>query len=110
MKDKRLEVARYQLRQHALSRWLSLVFPGAGHVHRAHVKEGFLYLFLGALFLMKAALWNGFIPDPMDLKVSSSIPWVVLFLYFFLVYYVWVQVRMSRILRREVKFYFRPAE
>ena len=110
MKDKRLEVAKHQLRQHTLSRWLSLVFPGAGHLHRGHSKEGFLYLFLGALFLMKALLWQGWIPDPMDLKISSSVPWILLFLYFFLVYYIWVQLRMLRILRREVKFYFRPAE
>jgi hypothetical protein len=34
----------------------------------------------------------------------------LLFLYFFIVYYIWVQLRMLRILKREVKFYFRPAE
>ena len=110
MKTKRIEVARYQLRKLALSRWLSFIFPGTGHLHRGHPKEGFLYIFIGAYFLMKVLCWHGWVPNSMDLGISSSLPWVAAILFLFLIYYGWVQFRMTQILRREAKFYFRPAE
>jgi tetratricopeptide (TPR) repeat protein len=110
MKTKRIEVARYQIRKLALSRWLSFIFPGTGHLHRGHPKEGFLYIFIGAYFLMKALCWNGWVPNSMDLGISSSLPWVAAILFLFLIFYGWVQFRMTQILRREAKFYFRPAE
>ena len=110
LKEKRLQVARHQLRQFALSRWLSFLLPGAGHLHRGHAKEGFIYISLGSLFLAKAILWGGWIPNPLDLEISSSVPWVVAILLLFLVFYGWVQFRLLQILRREAKFYFRTAE
>jgi len=110
LKGKRLEVARYQLRQYALSRWLSFLLPGAGHLHRGHAKEGFIYLCGASIFMTKALFWERWIPNPLDLGISSSVPWVVATLLLFLFFYGWVQVRLLQILRREAKFYFRPAE
>jgi tetratricopeptide (TPR) repeat protein len=110
LKEKRLEVARHQLRQFVLSRWLSFLLPGAGHIYRGHAKEGFVYLSIGSLFLVKAILWKGWIPNPLELAISSPVPWLVATFLLFLVFYGWVQFRLLQILRREGKFYFRPAE
>jgi tetratricopeptide (TPR) repeat protein len=110
MKDKRLEVAKYQLRQHNRSRWLSLALPGAGHLHRGHTKEGFLYFFLVALYLVKAGFWSGWVPDALDMEISFSTPGIVIAFFLAVGFYVWVQLRMLQILRREAKFYFRATE
>lgn len=110
LKEKRLEVARYQLRELSLSRWLSFLLPGAGHIHRGHPQEGMAYLFIGSCFLMRALLGEQWLPNPFDLGLSSAVPWIAAGLFFFAFYYFWVQFRLHQILRKEAKFYFRPAE
>ena len=110
LKKKRLEVARHQLRELTISRWASFLIPGAGHIHRGHPLEGFLYLFLGSCFLAKSLLWGRWLPDPLDLGMSAFVPWFGATALLFLAFYGWVQMRLFQILRREAKFYFRPAE
>ncbi len=110
LKEKRLEVAQHQLRELALSRWVSFLLPGAGHIHRGHAQEGFLYLFIGSYFLVSGLLWGRWIPNPLNLGLSSALPGMAATLFFFVAFYGWVQFRMVQILRREAKFYFRPAE
>jgi tetratricopeptide (TPR) repeat protein len=110
LKEKRLEVAQHQLRQFSLSRWLSFLLPGAGHLHRGHAKEGFFYIFIGSFFLVRAILGDEWIPNPLDLEISSSAPWMATNLFLCLLFYGWVQFRFVQILKKEAKFYFRPAE
>jgi hypothetical protein len=110
LKEKRLEVAQHQLRELSISKWLSFLIPGAGHLHRGHTLEGVFYLACGSFFLVKALLWGRWLPNPLDLGVTSSAPWVGGAVFFFLLFYGWVQLRLAQILRREAKFYFRPAE
>jgi hypothetical protein len=110
LKEKRLEVAQHQLRQFSLSRWQSFLLPGAGHLHRGHAKEGFIYIFIGSFFLVRAILGEDWIPNPLDLEMSFSALRMATTLFLFLVFYGWVQFRIVQILRKEAKFYFRPAE
>ena len=110
LKQKRLEVAKHQLRELAISRWVSFLLPGAGHIHRGHALEGFLYLLIGSCFLAKILLGGRWLPNPLDLGISSPAPWIGATVFLFLVYYGWVQFRLIQILGREAKFYFRPAE
>jgi hypothetical protein len=109
VKQKRAEVAQYQARRQSLPHWFSLILPGAGHLVRGHSKEGFIYLFIFILFLTKALLWRGWVPSPMILGVLPSLPWMIVTAILFMLYYGFVQYRMTRFRSKGGKFYFRTA-
>jgi tetratricopeptide (TPR) repeat protein len=109
VRQKRSEVARYQARQQSFPQRLSLIVPGAGHLLTGHSKTGFVYLFIFILFLTKVLLWRGWVPNPMVLGSLSSLPWMIVTGILFLVYYSFIQYRMTRFRSKGGKFYFQRA-
>lgn len=107
VKRKRAEVARYQSRRRSVPQWFSLVLPGVGHLLLGHAKEGMIYLFFLFLFLIKIIWRQEWVPSPLVLNIWPSLPWMIATGFFFLVYYGFVQYRMTRIRPKGGKFYFR---
>jgi len=100
VKHKRAEVSQYQSRKRSLTQWLSLVLPGVGHLLLGRAKEGTIYLFLLILFLIKLIWRQEWVPSPLVLNIWPSTPWMIAAGFFFVVYYGFVQYRMTRILSK----------
>ena len=109
LRKKRAQMARYQASRQAFPGKISLLIPGMGHILREHVIEGLAYLFILILFVTKIVYWEDWVPNPLGLVQEPLLPWVVFLLLVFAVYYAFVQVRLSRIRKREGKYYFRAA-
>jgi len=107
VRKKRAEVARYQTSVHVLPQRLSWVLPGVGHLMRGRSVEGIVYLFILSLLGTRLIWWEGWIPHPLDLNASLSIPWLAVTLLLLLVLYGFVQYRMKCIRVQEVKSNFR---
>jgi len=106
VRKKRAEVARYQARVHVLPQRLSWVLPGVGHLWRGRSMEGIVYLFILTLFGTRFIWWEGWVPLPLGLTSSFSIPGLVVTVFLFLLFYGFVQYRMKRIRLQEVKSNF----
>jgi tetratricopeptide (TPR) repeat protein len=109
VRKKRAEVARYQSRLNFLPQRLSWFLPGVGHLMRGRSLEGILYLFLLILFLTRGIWWSGWIPDPLALGSPLGVPWLIITVVLFILFYVWAQYRMSRIRLKGGMSYFRRA-
>ncbi len=109
VRKKRAEVARYQARLNFLPQRLNWFLPGVGQLMRGHSVEGVLYLFLLVLFVTRGIWWSGWIPDPLALGGSLAVPWLVMGGVLFILYYLWVQYRMSRVRFKGGMSYFRRA-
>jgi tetratricopeptide (TPR) repeat protein len=109
VRKKRAEVARYQTRLNFLPQRLSWFLPGVGHLMLGRSLEGILYLFLLILFLTRGIWWSGWIPDPLALGSSLAVPWLVIAVVLFILFYVWAQYRMNRIRLKGGMFHFRRA-
>ncbi len=107
VRKKRAEVAHYQTRVYVLPQRLSWVLPGVGHLMRGRSIEGIVYLFILALFGTRLIWWEGWIPLPLGLTSSLSIPWLVISVLGLLLFYGFVQYRMKCIRLQEVKSNFR---
>jgi tetratricopeptide (TPR) repeat protein len=107
VRKKRSEVARYQTSVHALPQRLSWVLPGVGHLMRGRSMEGIVYLFILILLGTRLIWWEGWIPDPLGLNASLSIPWLAVTLLLLFLLYGFVQYRMKCIRVEEVKSNFR---
>ena len=97
VEQKWVEIQRYRAGERSRSQWASWLLPGSGHLLRGHSWEGALYLFIFFLFLTKGFFWRGWVPEPLGLDNSLSVPWMVATLILFLFYYGFVQYRMRRI-------------
>ncbi len=104
---KRAEVARYQTSVHVLPQRLSWVLPGMGHLIRGRSIEGIVYLFILILLGTRLIWWKGWIPHPLGLNASLSIPWLAVTLLLLLLLFGFVQFRMKCIRVQEVKSNFR---
>jgi len=93
-------VSKYQSRKRSLTQWLSLVLPGVGHLLLGRAQEGTIYLFLLILFLIKLIWRQEWVPSPLVLNIWPSTPWMIAAGFFFVVYYGFVQYRMTRILSK----------
>jgi uncharacterized membrane protein YbhN (UPF0104 family) len=80
-----------------------------GHLLRDHVIEGLIYLFVLILFVTKVILWKDWVPNPLILVREHPLPWIVFLSFLFAIYYVFVQIRLSRIRKKGGKYYFRAA-
>ena len=109
LRRKREQTARYQARRQALPGKISLLIPGMGHLLREHVIEGLIYLFVLILFVTKVIFWKDWVPNPLLLVREHPLPWIAFLSFLFAIYYVFVQVRLSRIRKRGGKYYFRAA-
>jgi tetratricopeptide (TPR) repeat protein len=109
LKRKRTQMARYQAQRQALPGKISLVLPGMGHILREHVIEGLAYLFILILFVTKIIFWEEWVPSPLGLVREPLLPWVVSLSFLFVIFYAFVQVRLSRIRTRGGKYHFRAA-
>jgi hypothetical protein len=107
VRKKRAEVARYQTSVHALPQRLSWVLPGVGHLMRGRSMEGIVYLFILILLGTRLIWWEGWIPHPLGLNASLSIPWLAVTLLMLFLLYGFVQYRMKCIRVEEVKSNFR---
>lgn len=107
VRKKRAEVARYQTSVHALPQRLSWVLPGVGHLMRGRSMEGIVYLFILILLGTRLIWWEGWIPHPLSLNASLSIPWLAVILLLLFLLYGFVQYRMKCIRVEEVKSNFR---
>jgi tetratricopeptide (TPR) repeat protein len=107
VRKKRAEVARYQTSVHALPQRLSWVLPGVGHLMRGRSIEGIVYLFILILLGTRLIWWEGWIPHPLGLNASLSIPWLAVTLLLLFLLYGFVQYRMKCIRVEEVKSNFR---
>jgi tetratricopeptide (TPR) repeat protein len=96
VKGKRVEVMRFREKRRVQIARLSFVLPGSGHLFGGPSWEGTLYVFIFFLFLAKAACWQGFVGVPFGPGVLSDIPGKLLAGVLFLLFYVWVQVRVRR--------------
>ena len=105
-RNKRAEVARYQTRVHVLPQRLSWVLPGVGHLMRGRAIEGIVYLFILALLGTRLIWWEGWIPLPLELTSSLSIPRLTVTILLLLLFYGFVQYRMKCIRLLEVKSNF----
>jgi tetratricopeptide (TPR) repeat protein len=107
VRKKRAEVARYQTRVHVLPQRLSWVLPGVGHLMRGRSLEGIVYLFILTLLGTRLIWWKGWIPLPLGLTSSLSIPWLAVTILLLLLFYGFVQYRLKCIRLLEVKSNFR---
>jgi tetratricopeptide (TPR) repeat protein len=107
VRKKRAEVARYQTSVHVLPQRLSWFLPGMGHLMRGRSIEGIVYLFLFILLGTRLMGWEGWIPHPLGLTASLSIPWLAVILLLLLLIYGFVQYRMKCIRLQEVRSNFR---
>ncbi len=107
VRKKRAEVARYQTSVHALPQRLSWVLPGVGHLMRGRSMEGVVYLFILILLGTRLIWWEGWIPHPLGLNASLSIPWLTFAILLLFLLYGFVQYRMKCIRVQEVKSNFR---
>lgn len=107
VRKKRAEVARYQTSVHVLPQRLSWVLPGVGHLMRGRSIEGIVYLFILILLGTRLIWWEGWIPQPLGLNASLSIPWLAVTILLLLLLYGFVQYRMKCIRVQEVKSNFR---
>jgi len=99
-------VARYQTRVHVLPQRLSWVLPGVGHLMRGRAIEGIVYLFIFAFLGTRLIWWEGWIPLPLELTSSLSIPRLTVTILLLLLFYGFVQYRMKCIRLLEVKSNF----
>ena len=109
VRKKRAEVARYQARLNFFPQRISWFIPGVGHLMRGRSLEGILYLFLLILFVTRWIWWSGWIPDPLAVVGRLAIPWLAISGVLFVLFYLWVQYRMSRIHAQGGFSYFRRA-
>ena len=109
VKKKRAEAARHQSWLTSFPRGIALIFPGLGHLVRGSSKEGILYLFIFILFMARVFMWGGWLPNPMILTPSLSLPWMVIMGVLFLFFYALVQYRMRKICSQGGKSHFRSA-
>jgi hypothetical protein len=107
LKRKRSQVARYQSSVLSFPRRISLVLPGMGHLIHGHSKEGFVILFIFALFLAQALLRFEGASAPVSLNPGWSWPWAGLTASLFLLFYLLVQHWMARCRSEGGKSHFR---
>ncbi len=105
VRQKRVEVAKYRWRKDSFIRWFSLILPGGGHLWRGDSKEGIVYLFIFFLFFMRIFWWQGFIPSPLALEISSHLLRPAITMGLLLVFYGFVQYRI-RLNSRERRYNF----
>ena len=109
VKQKKVEVARYQSGRQSLPQWFSLIIPGAGHLLLGRGKEGTAYLFILILLLTKIIGWPEWVPSPLALNIWSSTPWAIATGFLFFVFYGFVQYRIIRVRSRGGKFHYQTA-
>ena len=91
MKERRMnQVRKFGKRRAMLSRVLTFILPGGGHLWKDQSIKGCLFVFFFFVFGLKFFYWNGIVHDPVVLGDSPGF-WVrFAFILFFSVYYLGV--------------------
>lgn len=91
---KKLEVAEYQRRRYFWTKFLSRLFPGAGHLYLGYSGEGIIYLFISFLIIWKIIFWKGWFPSTLPIEISPDWPLIIIMGIFATAFYLIGQPRL----------------